>query len=191
MRPRVFPAEDRHSTPSTSGACPSFNEAAGIPRGRRDQPARHLRRRLRASMRPRVFPAEDLRQRPCADYSACPASMRPRVFPAEDSTGLRSIGMPRTGFNEAAGIPRGRRLAGGQLCLARLLASMRPRVFPAEDNDDDGLLAPPSYASMRPRVFPAEDRPCGPRAMIGVIRFNEAAGIPRGRLAIVGRARSR
>ena len=61
------------------------------------------------------------------------------------------------GFNEAAGIPRGRLVALAAR-HARSRASMRPRVFPAED----GLQ----------RVSPAERRP----------RFNEAAGIPRGRL---------
>ena len=35
-------------------------------------------------------------------------------------------------FNEAAGIPRGRRLRGQRTCGGRE-ASMRPRVFPAED----------------------------------------------------------
>ena len=82
--------------------------------------------------------------------------MRPRVFPAEDS---QPTGVPparATGFNEAAGIPRGRARAsvptpsrccfneaagiprgrrGGLLIAYNLtdLASMRPRVFPAED----------------------------------------------------------
>ena len=41
--------------------------------------------------------------------------MRPRVFPAEDS-GLRVTGfIPAIGFNEAAGIPRGRRTARNPL----------------------------------------------------------------------------
>ena len=36
--------------------------------------------------------------------------MRPRVFPAEDARSLNvSSGAPSTRFNEAAGIPRGRR----------------------------------------------------------------------------------
>ena len=35
---------------------------------------------------------------------------------------------------------------------------------------------------MRPRVFPAEDAgQCGPPMVGGPVRFNEAAGIPRGR----------
>ena len=60
-------------------------------------------------------------------------------------------------------------------------ASMRPRVFPAED---PAVLVFPRVdqgASMRPRVFPAEDHPPVPRGAAGPPRFNEAAGIPRGR----------
>ena len=60
MRPRVFPAED---DPADFGKCSHvirFNEAAGIPRGRRGAGGRAGPRRQRASMRPRVFPAEDL-----------------------------------------------------------------------------------------------------------------------------------
>ena len=57
---------------------------------------------------------------------------------------------------------------------------MRPRVFPAEDFDDRPPCEHDSAASMRPRVFPAED--VGHRATPWVAsRFNEAAGIPRGR----------
>ena len=37
------------------------------------------------------------------------ASMRPRVFPAEDPAGdAQALVLPKLGFNEAAGIPRGR-----------------------------------------------------------------------------------
>ena len=68
------------------------------------------------------------------------------------------------GFNEAAGIPRGRprnnvismRLRPGYSGRPRR-ASMRPRVFPAEDAQHAELAAIGSVASMRPRVFPAED----------------------------------
>ena len=204
MRPRVFPAEDgrRHS----GGACrrcfneaagiprgrparrpvvvdsaagPRFNEAAGIPRGRR--PADHQAPELAlASMRPRVFPAED------GDHALLGrrrlgASMRPRVFPAEDPRAGAPTGPGTAGFNEAAGIPRGRPAAGPCHCLP-IAASMRPRVFPAEDagtprtttgavlgfNEAAGIprgrpgsCAAPHHcipdASMRPRVFPAED----------------------------------
>ena len=42
-----------------------------------------------------------------ADFTA---SMRPRVFPAEDGIAM-TIGAGGVGFNEAAGIPRGRRLS--------------------------------------------------------------------------------
>ena len=38
---------------------------------------------------------------------------------------------------------------------------------------------------MRPRVFPAEDGWEGPREGSQSCRFNEAAGIPRGRLDVV------
>ena len=49
-------------------ATSSFNEAAGIPRGRRIE-SRKYSTPCRASMRPRVFPAEDFLSRwnkPCA-----------------------------------------------------------------------------------------------------------------------------
>ena len=39
MRPRVFPAEDFVSAIRKDKLRPSFNEAAGIPRGRREAPA--------------------------------------------------------------------------------------------------------------------------------------------------------
>ena len=82
-------------------------------------------------MRPRVFPAEDhhlgLRQR--EDRLA---SMRPRVFPAEDSCTAFPSGSTSTRFNEAAGIPRGRRVEEAKH-VDPAIASMRPRVFPAED----------------------------------------------------------
>ena len=71
-----------------------------------------------------------------------------------------------------------------------LIASMRPRVFPAEDvaaaEGDAGLSA---TASMRPRVFPAEDGFPNAAKSGNHSRFNEAAGIPRGRLQ--GSRRSR
>ena len=38
---------------------------------------------------------------------------------------------------------------------------------------------------MRPRVFPAEDKRKSRRTAVGQAGFNEAAGIPRGRLGIV------
>ena len=61
---------------------------------------------------------------------------------------------------------------------------MRPRVFPAEDPPVDRIASAARPPSMRPRVFPAEDR----RDAGGGLRlagpFNEAAGIPRGRLPV-------
>ena len=43
------------------------------------------------------------------DRPAYPASMRPRVFPAEDEAAVDGTDVSVSGFNEAAGIPRGRR----------------------------------------------------------------------------------
>ena len=52
------------------------------------------------------------------------------------------------------------------------------------------MTEPPALAaSMRPRVFPAEDpRPHPPAEWTVPTRFNEAAGIPRGRQSAEGRA---
>ena len=59
---------------------------------------------------------------------------------------------------------------------------MRPRVFPAEDARPAVLSSPDLTASMRPRVFPAEDLDRRqPHVALRRLRFNEAAGIPRGR----------
>ena len=60
--------------------------------------------------------------------------MRPRVFPAEDFR-RKSIFLYQRQrcFNEAAGIPRGRRARPVLVRCVVCLASMRPRVFPAED----------------------------------------------------------
>ena len=82
MRPRVFPAEDY-------------------------RPLEHEPEVAEASMRPRVFPAEDAGDVDLSTYFD-DASMRPRVFPAEDSAIRRWQPTPARGFNEAAGIPRGR-----------------------------------------------------------------------------------
>ena len=62
-------------------------------------------------------------------------------------------------------------------------ASMRPRVFPAEDMLSWVGGAGSASASMRPRVFPAEDTPATAAARYWTASFNEAARIPRGRLA--------
>ena len=61
------------------------------------------------------------------------------------------------GFNEAAGIPRGRPTGFALNIFPKRMASMRPRVFPAEDPHEESK---------------ADRRNGG---------FNEAAGIPRGR----------
>ena len=82
-------------------------------------------------MRPRVFPAEDT-GRPT----------RPRWRPSyfNEAAGIprgrrccrRCGGTAGWYFNEAAGIPRGRRTATIR-ATDRGETSMRPRVFPAED----------------------------------------------------------
>ena len=82
MRPRVFPAEDPARAAARAPARRCFNEAAGIPRGRRHRDRGRWQPQC-ASMRPRVFPAEDLIDGD-VDNRSLAASMRPRVFPAED-----------------------------------------------------------------------------------------------------------
>ena len=62
--------------------------------------------------------------------------MRPRVFPAEDvGAAAERLARYDVCFNEAAGIPRGRRVLG-RLVVVLAAASMRPRVFPAEDEQE-------------------------------------------------------
>ena len=61
-------------------------------------------------MRPRVFPAEDPQGLCAGVHGARRASMRPRVFPAEDTVRGRQREAELQRFNEAAGIPRGRRM---------------------------------------------------------------------------------
>ena len=85
--------------------------------------------------------------------------MRPRVFPAEDlGSGSTPLNIRFGGFNEAAGIPRGRQTVRQPARDQQHSASMRPRVFPAEDIDLMRGFSLGFSASMRPRVFPAEDR---------------------------------
>ena len=156
MRPRVFPAED-------VGHEPLHRRIVGV-----------------ASMRPRVFPAEDSAETPVR-MEVNGASMRPRVFPAEDGRRGPGLGAPAVRFNEAAGIPRGRHLLEEKPHGCKSRASMRPRVFPAEDAAGSAVQGRVVGASMRPRVFPAEDQSMQPIAFHSEHRFNEAAGIPRGR----------
>ena len=83
-------------------------------------------------MRPRVFPAEDKLQK---------EHIRSRVLRFNEAAGIpRGRRRPvlgtaaiARGFNEAAGIPRGRLEIGRELARVENRASMRPRVFPAED----------------------------------------------------------
>ena len=71
-------------------------------------------------MRPRVFPAEDGAAADTADRRAR-ASMRPRVFPAEDLLSLLTRRLSPPSFNEAAGIPRGRRARVEKVVLSEEL----------------------------------------------------------------------
>ena len=58
--------------------------------------------------------------------------MRPRVIPAEVGLLFGIHGPALSRFNEAAGYPRGSRLAEAKDETALAAASMRPRVIPAE-----------------------------------------------------------
>ena len=146
--------------PSTT---PGFNEAAGIPRGRPTPPLRD-RRSSRCFNEAAGIPRGRPRRRG-ASWSRRPvASMRPRVFPAEDGISgdcdvSRCYFFGKTtpaGFNEAAGIPRGRPV-DRRAVQVLIPASVSPRVFPAEDEPGPDADADLPLASMRPRVFPAED----------------------------------
>ena len=82
--------------------------------------------------------------------------MRPRVFPAEDSPGPPRLPSPSECFNEAAGIPRGRRWKSVSSrtipsCFNEAAGIPRGRRW----GESDPILV--RVASMRPRVFPAED----------------------------------
>ena len=68
---------------------------------------------------------------------------------------------------------------------------MRPRVFPAEDAEEATKAFWDMAASMRPRVFPAEDLSSPAGSIRDTARFNEAAGIPRGRLPTMGQTGNR
>ena len=203
MRPRVFPAEDHRGRDRRGHRPRRFNEAAGIPRGRLIPRRRPNLTWSRASMRPRVFPAEDNRddqvqRRPKEGFNEAagiPRGKRPRLstMTCRSRCFNEAAGIPRgrrrarrpvirrpNRFNEAAGIPRGRPVWRGTFWFIFHFASMRPRVFPAEDAGNRAGDAVLLRASMRPRVFPAEDE-AGPRVVVRSVRFNEAAGIPRGR----------
>ena len=178
MRPRVFPAEDLPQNGSIIGVT-RFNEAAGIPRGRQNA-GRGRAARLLASMRPRVFPAEDGSMARHTDFDRARFNEAAGIPRGRPSRSRRKVAGFELGFNEAAGIPRGRHERAMRAQMADPRASMRPRVFPAED-PAAVLNVQDDVASMRPRVFPAEDK----RRRLtwpGRTCFNEAAGIPRGRL---------
>ena len=156
MRPRVFPAEDAPCS-AMAGRCRAASMRPRVFPAEDTQVGQHGNQQGdRASMRPRVFPAEDLIERQFL-AGGPRASMRPRVFPAEDGATPRPAAAIFFGFNEAAGIPRGRLEARAEGPCVRQVASMRPRVFPAEDPAGFRRRRVPVHASMRPRVFPAED----------------------------------
>ena len=205
MRPRVFPAEDdRGATRAARPARRSFNEAAGIPRGRLTgcgAPSHAPTCFNEAAGIPRGRPAtsklETLYNRRFNEAAGIPrgrrrprcrcprmgyASMRPRVFPAEDRTARATANRTPPSFNEAAGIPRGR-LDKRDRGLREIIGSFNEAAgIPRGRRSATTRRVPAeSLASMRPRVFPAEDDAgAGTRASADQC-FNEAAGIPRGR----------
>ena len=110
MRPRVFPAEDPQREVGCLGIAVASMRPRVFPAEDQVGDVDHLVG-ASASMRPRVFPAEDVGLCRLSLRGAPRASMRPRVFPAEDSHALVRLVHGHEGFNEAAGIPRGRRVA--------------------------------------------------------------------------------
>ena len=132
MRPRVFPAEDPRCCTRDQRRRPSFNEAAGIPRGRLnglDMVCLSRTSFNEAAGIPRGRPRAGGPASTCSggfnEAAGIPRG-RPRVAV---HAGIDHY----VSFNEAAGIPRGRLRRGMERPTARTSASMRPRVFPAED----------------------------------------------------------
>ena len=154
MRPRVFPAEDICRKCAILRPC-RFNEAAGIPaedpcRSVPNHPTSDCFNEAAGIPRGRRWRGSATSRSACCRFNEAAGIPRGR---------LRLSGTRRRrshGFNEAAGIPRGRRQAE-LLAAAVSRASMRPRVFPAEDGARDTGRGMGHGASMRPRVFPAED----------------------------------
>ncbi len=108
--------------------------------------------------------------------------MRPRVFPAEDTSGAsRGSAAHRAGFNEAAGIPRGRRVRARLVAVDCHAASMRPRVFPAEDTSWHRAAIREHWGFNEAAGIPRGRHTMRLMGKITSSRFNEAAGIPRGR----------
>ena len=157
MRPRVFPAEDLAEHHGGRPRRPRFNEAAGIPRGRRAShlmSASHSYSFNEAAGIPRGRHGSGCRTRrirpPCFNEAAgIPRGRRRRLRRPSSASGAsfnEAAGIPRgrrdrgspsrssaSCFNEAAGIPRGRLTYGVWMNGFGSPASMRPRVFPAED----------------------------------------------------------
>ena len=164
-----------------------FNEAAGIPRGRRLGPYALDLLLVRASMRPRVFPAEDqpnTAARGCPRRSFNEAAGIPRGRPGSR---LWSSRIAR-GFNEAAGIPRGRPQWVSEGRVRYAAASMRPRVFPAEDAGGVNGMSGELDGFNEAAGIPRGRRPRPLAEVAHDLRFNEAAGIPRGRRDVVEQA---
>ena len=96
-------------------------------------------------MRPRVFPAEDI-EYAAETYEEAEGFNEAAGIPRGRRRSRQAGRLPARCFNEAAGIPRGRRLLGSVERL-RQRASMRPRVFPAEDVAD--LTKLPRYIALQ------------------------------------------
>ena len=176
MRPRGIPAEN--SSCLAAADCHgsliiSFNEAAGNTRGKRPYSRAGPRQffgtecfnEAAGNTRGKRSHVGDVRGVPEADD----ASMRPRGIPAENLGGRRrsSTSTRPGGFNEAAGNTRGkprpRDCVYPHVCMGQPPASMRPRGIPAEN----ATVVVESRTRTRARV-----------------RFNEAAGNTRGKLAL-------
>ena len=133
MRPRELPAED----PDENGiGClypTSFNEAAGVTRGRPSSSRSNSKRSSsfnEAAGVTRGRPVRPVRRR----HGGRRASMRPRELPAEDPYDTTAVLHDNPCFNEAAGVTRGRPDTKLRGRLWRTVsASMRPRELPAED----------------------------------------------------------
>ena len=136
MRPRVFPAENVESHQVIAGprdasmrprVFPAENtippEAAGIPRGKqfaqqRRSPTLAIGYSAHASMRPRVFPAE--KRRHDHDHAVSAGCFNEAAgIPRGKRPHLRAV---RYCFNEAAGIPRGKRAAALEFSLQWIAA---------------------------------------------------------------------
>ena len=158
MRPRVFPAEDLPAHRCAARRAGASMRPRVFP-AEDDADDRGGRQGVRgASMRPRVFPAEDECWRRLR-YLLSLASMRPRVFPAEDAHVDLDDGDEVQGFNEAAGIPRGRPTPSHGLRINSFSFNEAAGIPRGRRSHRHSHLRSTYGAPMRPRVFPAEDTP--------------------------------